>query len=641
MKKSKEVYSGIFRAVRDFGFAECEKFPEDVFIGYENMRNAWEGDEITFEIIASSKGKRKEGRVIEITNRATSKVVGTFVRSKNYGFVIADNRKMPDIFVPKEKALGAVTDSKVVVKLDTYGGAGLKPEGEIIEILGHRDDPGVDILSIVKAFDIPCEFPEKVLKQAEKAYKDVSEADMFGRDDLRDVSMVTIDGEDSKDLDDAVSLVKEKGIYHLGVHIADVSNYVQESSALDKEAVSRGTSTYLVDRVIPMLPHALCNGICSLNEGEDRLSLSCLMDIDESGKVVDYRICESVINVNRRMTYNVVSSLLDEDCKDSSLSSEYSEFVPMFKDMADLADILRARRKKRGSIDFDLPETKIHVDENGKVTDILPYDRNIATRIIEEFMLIANETVAEHFFFLEIPFVYRTHETPDADKMQRLSLFIKSFGLHLKMTNGEIHPKEIQKLIAKVAGTSEEMMVSRFALRSMKRAKYSELCLGHFGLAAEYYCHFTSPIRRYPDLQIHRIIKDVLRGRMTDRKAEHYNEILHTVSEECSRLERRSEEAEREVNKLKKAEYMKEHIGETYEGFISGLTAWGVYVELQNTVEGMIHISKLPGDNFFFDEKSMEIVGGRTGRKYRLGDKMNIIVSSVDVAEKTIDFDLI
>ena len=543
-----------------------------------------------------------------------------------------------DIYIPAEGSKGAVTGHKVVVELTDYGDDKHKPEGRITEILGHVNDPGVDILSIVKGYDLPVEFEEKLLNQAERVGKPVSEADMAGRRDLRSLQMVTIDGEDAKDLDDAVSLTKEGENYCLGVHIADVSNYVQENSALDREALNRGTSVYLVDRVIPMLPHTLSNGICSLNQGEDRLALSCLMKVNKKGEVVSYEIAETVICVDRRMSYTAVRKILEEG--DPELIQEYEELVPMFQDMQELAAILRKKRRQRGSIDFDFPESKIILDQKGNPVSIEPYERNVATDLIEDFMLLANETVAQHFYWMEVPFLYRTHETPDTEKIEKLATFIHNFGYHIKIktSDHEVHPKEIQKLLASIEGTEEEALIARLALRSMKQAKYSVECTGHFGLACACYCHFTSPIRRYPDLQIHRIIKEQLRGRLMEKRIDHYKEILPEVARQTSRLERRADEAERETDKLKKAQYMKHHIGETLEGIISGITAWGIYVELPNTVEGMIHVARLTGDYYYYKEETFEMVGRDTGRCFKLGQRLKVFVDSVDMVSKSVDF---
>lgn len=623
---------------KGFGFVEVEGQEEDYFIPAEYTADAFHQDIVEIVVLKQPGGKRKEAKVVKIIERGIKEVVGTFQKNKAFGFVIPDNQKFgQDIFVPKERSKGAVDGHKVVVEITEYGRPGRNPEGKVIEILGHINDPGVDIMSIVKAFDLPVLFPDKVLNQAERVAQEVSSADMEGRVDLRKVQMVTIDGEDAKDLDDAVSLTVENGLYHLGVHIADVTNYVQEGSALDREALKRGTSVYLVDRVIPMLPHALSNGICSLNEDVDRLALSCLMTINDKGEVVDHRLCESVIHSHRRMTYTSVQKILAE--QDEAEIHKYKELVPMFEQMGELADILRRKRRKRGAIDFDFPETKVILDKEGHPVDIKPYERNKATNLIEEFMLIANETVAEHFFWQETPFVYRTHETPDTEKIQKLVTFIRNFGFQLKAGHKEdIHPKEIQKLLDSISGTDAEAMISRLTLRSMKQAKYSTESTGHFGLACKYYCHFTSPIRRYPDLQIHRIIKEEYRGRLNEAKVAHYRSILDQVANQSSTTERRAEEAERETVKMKKAEFMEDKIGQSFEGVVSGVTGWGIYVELPNTVEGLVHYSRIPGDRYYFDEQSYQLVGDRTGRSFALGQKVTVVVVDVDKISRTVDF---
>ena len=622
---------------KGFGFVEAEGMEEDIFIPEEYTGNAFCQDMVQVVLIPGKNGKRREGRITAILSHTISEVVGTYEKSKNFGFVVPDNPKiLQDIFVPIENSKGAVNGHKVIVQITQYGSTRRKPEGKIVKIIGHINDPGTDVLSVVYARELPFEFPEKVLNQAERVRDEVSEADMAGRMDLRSVPMVTIDGEDAKDLDDAVSLSREGAIWHLGVHIADVSNYVQENSALDREAKKRGTSVYLVDRVIPMLPHRLSNGICSLNEGCDRLALSCLMDIDEKGNVTGSQIVESVICVDRRMTYTSVKKILED--RDEIEREKYQELVPMFEEMQKLAGILREKRRKRGSIDFDFPETKMILDKRGKPVDIKPYDRNVATKIIEDFMLIANETVAQEYFWRELPFVYRTHDTPDPEKIQALAEFIRNFGYGLKGVQDEIHPKELQKLLARIADSPEEMLISRLTLRSMKQARYSTECTGHFGLAAKYYCHFTSPIRRYPDLQIHRIIKENLRGRMNPERIAHYEEILPEVAEHSSKTERRADEAERETEKMKKAEYMQEHIGEIYEGVISGITSWGMYVELPSTVEGLIHVSNLYDDRYYYQEESHEMVGVDTGTVYKLGQSIQVRVLGADKQTRTIDF---
>lgn len=633
---------------KGFGFVEVEGREEDLFIPEDKTGGAFHRDTVEVALLPEASGRRQEAQVVRIVSRGMTQVVGTYQRSReNYGFVVPDNTKLDrDVFIPVERSKGAVNGHKVVAELTDYGSDGRNPEGRIVEIIGHINDPGVDIMSIVRGYELPVEFSEKILNQAERVSQAVSEADMAGRRDLRDVVMVTIDGEDAKDLDDAVSLSFDGEKYRLGVHIADVTNYVQENSALDREALQRGTSVYLVDRVIPMLPHALSNGICSLNQGEDRLALSCLMTIDLAGNIIDYDICESVIRVDERMSYTVVKGLLEEENLAEGEHGRYGELLPMFREMRDLAELLRAKRRKRGSIDFDFPECKILLDKEGHPLEIKAYERNVATDIIEDFMLAANETVAQHFYWMEMPFVYRVHDVPDGERIRKLSAFINNLGYYMKAvgrtgqkTSGdEVHPKEIQKLLAKVSGTPEEAMVSRLALRSMKQAKYSVECSGHFGLACQFYCHFTSPIRRYPDLQIHRIIKDQLRGRMNDERISHYREILPEVAKHSSETERRADEAERETDKLKKVEYMEERIGETYEGVISGITSWGIYVELPDTVEGMVHVSKLSGDYFNYDESACEMVGQATGKSYKLGMPVKIVVENCDRFTRTIDF---
>lgn len=634
--------SGIFSAnPKGFGFVTVEGMEQDVFISAEKMNGAFHGDKVLLVIEEEIAGKRPEGRIVRILERANETIVGFYQQNKNFGFVIPDNPKIQsDIFIPKGKEKGAMHGHKVVVRVTDFGdGLRRSPEGEVVEILGHVNNPGVDILSIVRAFGLPEEFPEEVMREAERTESGVSSKETAGRKDLRDVQMVTIDGEDAKDLDDAVSLTKKDGVYYLGVHIADVSHYVTEGSALDREALKRGTSVYLVDRVIPMLPHKLSNGICSLNAGEDRLALSCLMEIDEKGNVLGHEIAETVIRVDRRMTYTAVNAILtrtDEEAEKQR--KEYQELVPMFLLMDELAKILREKRHRRGAIDFDFPETKMVLDEKGKPVSIQPYERNAATRLIEDFMLIANETVAEDFFWQEIPFLYRTHDIPDPEKMKRLGTFINNFGYTIRMSNGDIHPKEIQKLLDKIEGSPEEALISRLTLRSMKQAKYTVENAGHFGLSAKYYTHFTSPIRRYPDLQIHRIIKENLRGKLSGKRISHYDRILPEVAAQASALERRADEAERETIKLKKAEYMSRFWGQEFDGIISGVTKYGLYVELPNTVEGMIRIQDLADDYYIYNEERYELIGERFGKVYRLGQPLRVCVAGTDKVLHTVDF---
>ena len=629
---------GTFQAnARGFGFVTPEDGSEDVFIPEDNISGAFQGDEVEYIITAAPSGRRKEGKIVRILSHSVVHVVGLYEKSKSFGFVRPDNQRyLKDIYIPSGKERGAMTGHKVVVELTSYGGEHMKPEGKVVEIIGHVNDPGTDILSVVMDSGIPTEFPEKVLNQAVRVGKPVSEADCAGRKDLRDWLMVTIDGEDAKDLDDAVSLKEEEGRYVLGVHIADVTNYVQENSALDREAFERGTSVYLADRVIPMLPHRLSNGICSLNAGEDRLALSCIMTFDPSGDMIDHEIAETVINVNRRMSYNGVAAILAGDTQDL----EDEKIISMIQSMKKLSDILRERRGRRGSIDFDFPETKVILDEEGRAVDIKPYERNDATKIIEDFMLMANETVAEEYYWRELPFLYRTHEVPDEEKIRQLSTFINNFGYHIHVRN-EVRPKEIQKLLERVDGTPEEALISRLALRSMKQARYTTENTGHFGLAAKYYTHFTSPIRRYPDLQIHRIIKENLRGRLNEDRIAHYEEILPKVAAQCSDRERRAEEAEREVVRMKKAEYMYSHIGEEYDGVISGVTKWGVYVELPNTVEGLVHVADMRDDHYEFSEQTYGLTGQHTGKSYKLGQPVRVCVTDADKLQRTVNFEII
>ena len=638
--ESKNV-TGVFTAhQRGFGFVTIEGENEDIFIPGDKVNGAMHMDTVEIAVLPTTSGKRKEGAVLKVIERGMKHVVCTYEASENFGFAVPDNTRFgSDIFIPKGKSMGAVAGHKVVVEVTSYGKKDKKPEGRVVEIIGHINDPGTDILSIVKAYDMPVEFSEKIMHQVENVSKEVTDADMAGRMDLRDWTMVTIDGEDAKDLDDAVSLFMDGDNYVLGVHIADVSNYVQEHSALDVEALKRGTSVYLVDRVIPMLPHALSNGICSLNEAQNRLTLSCIMTINPKGEVIDHKIAETVIKTNRRMTYTNVKKILED--KDPEVMEEYKELVPMFEKMAELASILRKRRMKRGSIDFDFPETKVILNDKGEPIDIKPYDRNVATKLIEDFMLIANETVASHFFWQEIPFVYRTHENPDTEKIHKLSTFINNFGYSLHIGADEVHPKELQKLLEKIEGTDEEALISRLTLRSMKQARYTTACTGHFGLAANYYCHFTSPIRRYPDLQIHRIIKETLRGRMNAKRIEHYESILDEVAKQSSQMERRADEAERETIKLKKCEYMAKHVGEDFEGVISGVTEWGFFVELPNTVEGLVRVTELKDDFYQFYEDTYELVGEATNKRYKLGQKVKVVVESTDKLMRTIDFALV
>mgnify|MGYP000672909850 FL=1 len=623
---------------KGYGFVRVEGYKDDFFIPAKFSMGAFHGDRVMIAPDSYTKqGKSTEAKVTQILKRGLTTIVGTYDKQQNFGFVIPDNQKVADdIFVAKKDSMGAMTGHKVVCRITNYGADHKSPEGEIIEILGHVNDPGTDILSVVRAYDIPVEYPDKVMDSLKDIPDEVDEADFVGRTDFRALPTVTIDGEDAKDLDDAITLSFEDGVYTLGVHIADVSHYVKEKSPLDKEALKRGTSCYLVDSVIPMLPHKLSNGICSLNAGTDRLTLSCVMKFDKKGKLLDHTICEGILHVDERMTYTNVEKILERS--DEEVLKRYEPLVPMFDLMLELSTILRKNRRKRGSIDFDVAETKIIVDENHKPVEIKPYDRNPATKIIEDFMLAANETIAEDYFWQELPFEYRVHEHPDEEKIDILAAFINNFGLFIKASRDETHPKELQKLLMKIDGTPEEALISRLTLRSMKQAKYTTVSTGHFGLATNYYCHFTSPIRRYPDLQIHRIIKDNLRGRMNQKRIEHYDSILPEVAKHSSEMERRADEAERETDKLKKVEYMEERIGQVFEGVISGVQEWGFYVELPNTVEGLVHVTSLTDDFYHYEESSYEMIGERTNKHYKLGQKVKVIVADTDKIMRTIDF---
>lgn len=637
------MMSGVFTGnSRGFGFVTVEGETEDYFIPGNQCNGALHMDTVLMRVTNQSTvgGRRKEGEIVKVISHGIKELVGTFDPGKGFGFVIPDNVKYnQDIFIPKALTKGAVKGHKVVVQITDFGGKSRKPEGRIIEILGHINDPGTDILSIVKAYELPVEFSDMEMRQAERTPDSLDSADMAGRKDLRDWQTVTIDGEDAKDLDDAITVTKTEYGYELGVHIADVSHYVTEHSPLDEEAVKRGTSVYLVDRVIPMLPHKLSNGICSLNQGVDRLALSCIMQIDAKGKVIGHEIAETVIRVDRRMSYTNVNLILEE--QDGEVMKEYEELLPMFYTMKELADILRSRRDQRGSIDFDFPESKIILNEKGFPVEIKPYERLTANKIIEDFMLVANETVAEDYFWQELPFVYRTHEAPDPEKIKKLSVLISNFGYYFKANPEELHPKEFQKLLERISGSPEEALISRLTLRSMKQARYGTVCTGHFGLSTQYYCHFTSPIRRYPDLQIHRIIKENLHGGLNEKRIKHYEKILPKITEDCSKLERRADEAEREVEKLKKVQYMSKRIGQCFEGVISGVNTWGMFVELPNTIEGLVHVTNMIDDYYYYDESQYAMIGTETGKKYTLGQKVHVMVQDTDRMMKTIDFVLV
>ena len=619
-----------------------EEFTQDLFIPKDDINGALHNDRVMAEIVTpATEDKRAEGKVIKIIKREVTRVVGLFQENKSFGFVVPDDKKFnQDIFIPKRGFNGAKNDDKVVCEITLWPQENRKPEGKIIEVLGKKGERGVEIDSIIRAHGLPEEFPKKVIDEANYVSSQDLEDEIARRLDLRHLDIFTIDGEDAKDLDDAISIeVLPNGNYKLGVHIADVTHYVREKSKLDKEALKRATSVYLVDKVIPMLPKQLSNGVCSLNPFEDKLTLSCIMEIDENGKVVNSEIAETVINSKARMTYTEVSDILEKD--DEKLKQTFAKQVEDFKNAEKLARILMKRRERRGAIDFDFPEAKIILNREGKVVDIKCYERRISNKMIEEFMLVANETVAEHFYWLQLPFVYRIHETPSAEKMEDLNKFIATFGYHIKGDLEDVHPKEIQSLVEKIKGTKEEESISTIALRSMKQAKYSPQCIGHFGLAAKYYCHFTSPIRRYPDLQIHRIIKEQLNNKLNNKRQEQLSHIVEYASTQSSERERAAELAERDVHDFYKACYMADKVGQEFDGVVSSVTSFGMFVELENTVEGLIRLANMRDDYYIYNQETYTIMGERSHKTFKIGDTVRIKVDNVNVDFREIDFVLI
>ena len=626
---------------RGFGFVIAEIERPDIFIPADNVNGAMNGDKVLAKILKEeNKGKKCEGEIAKVIERSNKTIIGTYEDSKNFGFVVADDKRIAqDIFIPKAERKGATSGQIVIAEITQWPEQRRNPEGRIIEILGNKGDKGIDILTVIKKHKLPEEFPPNVEAFADNIIEKIPEEEYTRRTDLRDLRMVTIDGEDAKDLDDAVSIeVLDNGNYRLGVHIADVSNYVKEKNPLDIEALKRATSVYLIDRVIPMLPKKLSNGVCSLNPKLDRLTLSCFMEIDKNGKTVDHDIVESIIKTNERMTYTDVTKILRD--KDAETIKKYDYLYEDFKHMEELCSILNKKRMGRGAIDFDFDECKIILNEFGKPIEIVPYERAIANRLVEEFMLTANETVAEHMFWLKVPFVYRIHEDPDEEKLTHFSEFAHNLGYSMKWGN-DIHPRMLQEVLGKVKGKKEEMVLSTLLLRSMMKAKYSPECSGHFGLAAQYYCHFTSPIRRYPDLIIHRIIKEVINGGLSEKRTDKLNKEVQIASKQSSDMERIAMEAEREVDDLKKAEYMSERIGQEFEGIISSVTNFGLFVELPNTIEGLVHMTSLDDDYYVFDERHLTLIGERTKKMYKLGEDIKIIVSKVDLTSHEVYFEII
>ncbi|QAS53780.1 ribonuclease R [Halobacillus litoralis] len=619
-----------------------EEDKDDVYIHHSDLNSSMNNDKVLVRIEKRKEdGTRPEGTVIRILERATTRVVGTYESSRNFGFVIADDKRIPkDIFIPKGQTNGAADGHKVIVNITKFPEDRMSAEGEIVEILGHKNDPGIDIISIIYKHGIQVDFPEEVLEQAGDTPDEISEDEIKNRRDLRDETIVTIDGADAKDLDDAVMVKKlDNGNYKLGVHIADVTYYVDEGSSIDKEARERATSVYLVDRVIPMIPHRLSNGICSLNPQVDRLTLSCEMEIDSSGEVVGHEIFQSVIKTNERMTYKDVNSILEDE--DPDLIKKYEDLVPMFREMEGLASTLRGKRMGRGAIDFDFKEAGVIVDEEGKAVDVKLRERSVAERLIEEFMLAANETVAEHFHWMDVPFIHRIHQDPDEEKLQNFFEFVANMGYAVKGTADNIHPQALQKVLEEVKGSQEEMIISKLMLRSMQQAKYDPQGLGHFGLATDFYTHFTSPIRRYPDLTVHRLIRTYLVEEKLDYKTrKHWKDQMPEIARHSSEMERAAVDAERETDDLKKAEFMQDKIGEEFEGVISSVTSFGMFVELPNTVEGLVHVSTLTDDYYSFREKEFAMIGERTGNIFRIGDEVTIRVTNVNLDERVVDFEI-
>ena len=629
---------------KGFGFLISEKKDsDDLFIPPGAMNGAMNNDKVIGRIESpKTETNRAEGEIIRIIKRCNEEIVGTYESSKNFGFVIPDDKRIQqDIFIPRGSEKGASTRQKVVCKIVKWPeGRRKSPEGKVSEILGYQEDKGVDILSIIKQHQLPLEFSDKVEKEAENLKDGVAENELHRRKDLRNQTIVTIDGADAKDLDDGVSIEKLKnGNFKLGVHIADVTHYVREGSSLDEEALERGTSVYLIDRVIPMLPEKLSNNLCSLNPNTDKLAVSVFMEIDTKGKVLKEEVYESVINSKERLVYDDISDILEND--DQDLMNKYEKYLEMFKDMKDLSEILRKKRMNRGAIDFDFPEARIILDEEGNPVDIEEEVRRTANRIIEEFMLVCNETVAERYHWLEIPFLYRIHDEPDLEEIQEFNRFIYNFGYQIKGIQNEVHPKALQEINEKVKGKKEEKMLNTLMLRSLQKAEYSADNVGHFGLAAEYYSHFTSPIRRYPDLMIHRIIKWHLNNELSKNILKKLEKGLPKIADQSSTREREAVSAERETVDLKKAEYMSKKIGEEFEGVITSLTSFGIFVELPNTIEGLIRLSSLTDDYYHYDRENQQILGERTKRQFRIGESLVVKVQKVNVMEGEVNFSLV
>lgn len=636
---------GIYRKnQRGFGFVKIDDREDEIYIAKEDSLNALNGDRVLIEITEEqNKVKRAEGKIKKIIKHEKETVVGTFQESRNFGFVVPDDKAFgTDIFISKGKFLNAKNNQKVVVKITKYPQKGKNAEGEIIEVLGSIDEAGVDMLSIIKEYDLPAEFPENVIEEAKKYGDKIDAKDIQNRIDCRQDVIFTIDGEDAKDLDDAVRVIKLKnGNYRLDVHIADVSYYVREGSLLDKEAQIRGTSVYMLSRVIPMLPKELSNGICSLNAGQDRFTLSCSMEINNKGEVVSAEVYKGIINVTERMNYHDVQKILDKS--DEKVLKKYEKYIGNFELMAELAEILKKKRLEQGYLNLDIPESKIDLDENGKVISIGKYETSFSNEIIEQFMLSANETIAEKFYWLEAPFIYRVHEDPDIEKVKELNKFLYNFGLKIRIVNEKIYPKEVSKILEEIKGKEEEKVVSTLILRTLKIARYEAENKGHFGIASKYYCHFTSPIRRYPDLFIHRIISKYLEENyvVSDKFIEDFKQKAIDRARMSSEREKVATKAERDSEDMKKAEFMQDKIGQEYEGIVSSVTQFGIFVELENTVEGLIRFENLGNEYFIYDEDRKRLIGENSNKVYKIGDKVKIRVVSANKLLRQIDFEIV
>jgi len=639
---------------RGFGFVKISEDEPDIFIAKKNKKDAMNGDIVEVKIIDENSGSSREGAIVKVVQRSTKQVVGIFEKSRNFGFVVPDDNALgTDIFISKSNFGKAKNHQKVVVKITKYPRKGMKAEGKIIEVLGYEDETGVDMLSIIKEYNLESEFPKAVLEEAKRVSK--REINKGNRVDLRDKEIFTIDGEDAKDLDDAVCVDKNSdGIFTLGVHIADVSYYVEDGSLLNREAIKRGTSVYMLDRVIPMLPTELSNGCCSLNEGKDRYAISVIMTIDQKGKVIDSNIFKSIIKVTKRMNYHDVYKIIER--KDKKVLAKYEPYINHFDRMKELAVILKQRRLKDGYLSLDIPESKITLDKSGKPIDIRPYETNFANEIIEQFMLLANETVAERFYWLEAPFIYRVHEKPDEDKVKELNKYLFNFGYRIKGKLDDVKPKAFSQILEEVKGKEEERVVSNLLLRTLKVARYEAQNKGHFGISSKYYCHFTSPIRRYPDLFIHRVISKYLEGiniESNGKKEEKNYDIIDEnakerlekqaikYAESSSECEQNATKAERASEDIKKAEYMQGKIGEKYEGIISSITSFGMFVELDNTVEGLIRLAEMNDDYYIYDDLNKQLIGRETKKIYKLGQKVKIEVVFADKQTRRIDFKLL